>query len=122
MKGFEAASAHRGPNLMISPESLETSMISVTRELVFQFGNTGLVDFLLCLGGLIFRILRQVGIVGDRFLNALNETRSLDPNAVCQLIFKGRMTSGGHGELVHRCSHPLGDEVAVSHLFGVEQR
>ena len=35
-----------------------------TRELVFQFGDTGLVDFLLCLGGLIFRILSQVGFVG----------------------------------------------------------
>jgi hypothetical protein len=43
---------------------------------------TGFIDFLVCFGGLVLRILSQVGVVGNRFLNPLNETRSLDPDAV----------------------------------------
>src|SRR6266700_1632170 len=93
---------HRGPEFdRIAAELTDINDFS-TRELVLQFGNTSLVDFLLCLGGLIFRILSQVSIVGDCFLNPLNEPRSLDPNAIRQLIFKDRVTSSGHGELVHR--------------------
>jgi hypothetical protein len=49
----------------------------------------------------IFRILGQVGIVSDRFLNPLNETRSIDPDAVRQLTFKGRVARSGHGNLIH---------------------
>lgn len=42
--------------------------------------------FLLDFGSLVFRIFRKVGIVSDCFLNPLNETRPLDPNAMGQLI------------------------------------
>ena len=59
----------------------------------------GLIDFLFCYGSLIFRILRQIRIVGDRFLNSLHETRSLDLNAVFQFMLKGRVPGGGQGEL-----------------------
>jgi hypothetical protein len=50
----------------------------------------------------VLRILSKVGIVGDRFLHALNETWSFDRNALVQLILKSRVTRGGHGELGHR--------------------
>src|SRR4029077_16492650 len=49
-----------------------------TRELVFQLGNVDLIDFLFRLGSLIFRILSQIGIVGDRRLDSLHEATSLD--------------------------------------------
>jgi hypothetical protein len=51
-------------------------------EFVFKFGNTGLVDVLVCPGGLIFRIFSQVGIVSNRLLDPLNKARSLDPYAM----------------------------------------
>ena len=44
----------------------------------------------------------EVGIVGNRFLNPLNETWSLDRHALVQLILKSRVTRGGHRELSHR--------------------
>src|SRR5262249_16091688 len=50
----------------------------------------------------ILRILSQIGIVGYRFLNPLNQTWALDPNALVQFILKGRVTRGGHGEFSHR--------------------
>jgi hypothetical protein len=53
------------------------------------------------LGSLVLRILSQVGIVGNRS-NPLNQTWALDPDALIQLIFKSRMTRGGHGEFTHR--------------------
>jgi hypothetical protein len=53
--------------------------------------------FLLDFGSLVFRIFRKVGIVSDCFLNPLNETRPLDPNAMGQLILSGQMTSCRRG-------------------------
>ncbi len=51
---------HRGPEFdRIAGELTDINDFS-TRELVLQFGNTSLVDFLLCLGGLIFRILSAI--------------------------------------------------------------
>ena len=44
-----------------------------TRELVFKFANPGLIDLLVCLGSVVFRILSQVGIVSNRFLNPLDK-------------------------------------------------
>jgi hypothetical protein len=53
-----------------------------TGELVFQFGDPGFVNFLFRPSGLIFRILGKIGIVSNRFLNPLNETRSLHLSAM----------------------------------------
>jgi hypothetical protein len=77
-------------------------------ELVFQLGDPVFVYFPFCLGSLIFRILGKVRIVGNCFLNAQNETRSLDLNATLQLFFKDGVTRGRHGKLVHRSLRPSG--------------
>jgi hypothetical protein len=95
------------PNLIVSPDSFETSITSSTSKFVLKFKNTGLIDLLVCLGGLVLRILGQVGIVGNRFLNPLNQTWTLDPGALAQLTFKSRMTRGGHGEFSHRLASPI---------------
>jgi hypothetical protein len=71
-------------------------------------GDPVFVYFPFCLGSLIFRILGKVRIVGNCFLNAQNETRSLDLNATLQLFFKDGVTRGRHGKLVHRSLRPSG--------------
>jgi hypothetical protein len=78
------------PNLIVSPESFD------------KFNNTGLIDLLVCLGSLVLRILSKVGVVGNRFLNPLNQTWALDSDALVQLLFKSRMTRRGHGKFSHR--------------------
>ena len=67
-------------------------------ELVFQVGDPVFVYFLFCFSSLIFRILGNVRIVGNCFLNALNETRLLDLNAMLQLFFKDRVAYSGSWE------------------------
>src|SRR5262249_41638863 len=57
--------------------------------------------------------LSEIGIVGDCFLNSLHQMRSLDPNALPQLIFKGRVTRGGHRELAHFSLRSECEEVAI---------
>jgi len=54
---------------------------------------------------LVFRILSQVGVVSNCFLNTLNEARTLGPDAMLQFILKSRVTHGCHGELVYQFFH-----------------
>jgi hypothetical protein len=69
---------------------------------------------LICLGSLIFRILGQVGIISNRFLNPLNKARSVDPDAILQLACQSRMTWSVMGNpFIDFC---LGDEVAMLDL------
>jgi hypothetical protein len=72
-----------------------------TGELVFQLGDPVFIYFLICLSSLIFLILGKVRIVGNCFLNALNEMRSLDLNPMPQLFFKNQVPCSGHGKLIH---------------------
>lgn len=86
------------PNLIVSPESFDTSITSARASL----SSRSTINQLVCLGRVVLRILSQVGIVGNRFLHPLNETWSLDRHSLVQLILKSRVTRGGHGELGHR--------------------
>src|SRR5262245_52552640 len=62
----------------------------------------GLIDLLVCFGSLVLGILSQISIVGNRLLNPLNQTWALDPDTLVQLVFKRRVTRGGHGKFSHR--------------------
>src|SRR5262249_20274668 len=75
---------------------------------ILKFNNAGLIDLLVCLGGLVLGILSEVGVVRNRFLNPLNQTRALDPDALAQLDFESRVTRGGHGQASHRFSSSVG--------------
>ena len=50
---------------------------------------------------LVFRVLNQVGLVGDRLLDSPNKARSRDSNAVPQFLFKGNMTRSGYRKSCH---------------------
>src|SRR5437764_5992172 len=73
------------------------------RKLVFKLGNPGIIGFLLGIGDLIFGILNEVGIAGDRLLDPLREP---DPllSAMLQFIFERRVSGGGHRKRIHVCT------------------
>src|SRR5262249_45540669 len=53
------------------------------------------------------------------FLNSLHKASSLNPKPLVQLVFKGRVARGGHGELVHCFLLRLGEaKFAMWSLFG----
>jgi catechol 2,3-dioxygenase-like lactoylglutathione lyase family enzyme len=76
-----------------APWSLDDGKLNGSRKLVLKFNNTDLI---------VLRILSKVGVVGNRFLNPLNQTWALDSDAPVQLLFKSRMTRRGHGKFTHR--------------------
>src|SRR6266705_4429336 len=85
------------------------------RKLVFKLGNPGIIAFLLGIGGLIFGILNEVGIAGDRLLDPLREP---DPrlSAMFQFIFERRISGGGHRKCVHVCASIAVREGKASHF------
>src|SRR5437588_10552880 len=73
------------------------------RKLVFKLSNPSIIGFLLGIGGLIFGILNEVRIAGDRLLDPLCEPDSL-LSAMFQFIFERRVSGGGHGKRIHICA------------------
>ena len=76
-------------------------MTSALASLFFQFGDTDLINFLLRLRRLIFRVFSKVWLVGDSILNPLNDAHSFDLSASSQLLFKSRMARCGHWKFAH---------------------
>jgi hypothetical protein len=69
------------PNLTVSPESFDTSITSARTSLVLKFRDASLVDFLLGFGGLILRILGQVGVIREGVLDAFADARAIGSSA-----------------------------------------
>jgi hypothetical protein len=65
------------PNLTVSPESFDTPITSARTSLVLKFRDASLVDFLLGFGGLILRILGQVGVIREGVLDAFADARAI---------------------------------------------
>jgi hypothetical protein len=79
-----SCSTTEAPNLMVSAKKLRYVDYFCARELVFELGNTSLVDFVFGRGSVVSRILSEMWIVGDGVLNSLH---SLGPNALVAFIF-----------------------------------
>ena len=88
------------PNLMVSPDSFETSMISARASLSSSSAMRALVERLLLLGGVILRVLGQIA-VGARFGDLLDDARPFDLLAVLELVLEHGVARRGHRYLFH---------------------
>src|SRR5262249_35073789 len=70
-------------------------------ELIFEFGDTDLVNFLLRLRRLILRVFSKVWFVCYGILNPLNNAHSFELRASSHLFYKSRMPRRGHWKFAH---------------------
>ena len=89
------------PNLIVDPDSFDTSITSARCEHVLELDDAALVVRLRLLGGMIFGVLRQIAVrarLGDR----LDDARALDLLAAPELRLEGGVAGDRDRKLFHR--------------------